>query len=51
MSEMNIMQTTTAKLLELADQTSEGFVLAIAAAYMAGIEQGKAAAQSDTTAA
>ena len=41
MPEMNIMQTTTSKLMELADQTSESFVLAVTAAYLAGIEQGK----------
>ena len=44
MPEMNIMQTTTSKLMELADQTSEEFVLAVTAAYMAGIARGKAAA-------
>lgn len=36
-----IQQATTAKLMELAELTSEGFVLAIAAAYMAGKEQGR----------
>ena len=45
MPEVNIMQTTTSKLLELADQTSEEFVLAVTAAYIAGIARGKAAAQ------
>lgn len=41
MPEKDTIQTTTAKLMELADVTSEGFVLAITAAYMAGIERGK----------
>lgn len=41
MPESNMIQTTTAKLMELAEETSESFVLAITAAYMAGIEQGK----------
>ena len=41
----NIIQSTIQKAFELADQTSEEFVLAITAAYKAGIAQGKAAAQ------
>lgn len=41
MPEMNMIQTTTAKLMELAEETNESFVLAITAAYMAGKEQGK----------
>lgn len=45
MPEMNIVQTTVLNALDLADRTSEGFVLAITAAYMAGIERGKAAAK------
>lgn len=45
MPEMNIVQTMVLNALDLADRTSEGFVLAITAAYMAGIERGKAAAK------
>lgn len=41
MPEKNIMQNTMERLMDLAEATSEGFVLAIAAAYMAGKEQGK----------
>lgn len=41
MPEMNMIQATTTKLMDLADQTSESFVLAVTAAYLAGIEQGK----------
>lgn len=41
----NIIQSTIQKAFELADQTSEEFVLAVTAAYMAGIARGKAAAQ------
>lgn len=41
MPEKDMIQTTTSKLFDLAGVTSEGFVLAIAAAYMAGKEQGK----------
>ena len=51
MPEMNILQNAITKASELADKAGEGFVLAITAAYMAGIERGKATAQSDTPAA
>ena len=40
----NIIQNTIQKAFELADKTSEEFVLAVTAAYMAGIARGKAAA-------
>lgn len=43
MPEMNTIQTAVLSAFALAEQTSEGFVLAITAAYMAGIERGKAA--------
>ena len=45
MPEMNIAKTTVLNAIDLADHTSEGFVLAITAAYMAGLDQGKAAAK------
>lgn len=45
MPEMNIAKTTVLKALDLAEQTSESFVLAVTAAYLAGIDQGKAAAK------
>ena len=51
MPEMNILQTAVAKASELADKAGEGFVLAITAAYMAGIERGKAVAQTEPPAA
>lgn len=52
MPDMNIAQNAVLNAFDLADQTSEGFVLAITAAYMAGIERGKAvASQSDPPAA
>ena len=41
MPEMNMIQETMQKAFDLADQTSENFVLAVTAAYLAGIEQGK----------
>lgn len=41
MPEKDIIQTTTAKLMDLADASSESFVLAITAAYMAGVEKGR----------
>ena len=41
MPEMNMIQETMQKAFDLADQTSESFVLAVTAAYLAGIEQGK----------
>lgn len=41
MPEMNMIQSVVQKGLELADQTSENFVLAVTAAYLAGFEQGK----------
>lgn len=47
MTEMNAMQTTTAKLLELADKTSEGFVLSITAAYLAGKAAGRTEALAE----
>lgn len=52
MPDMNMIQTTIQKAFDLAEQTSENFVLAVTAAYLAGIERGKAAAsQSDSPAA
>ena len=41
MPEMNMIQETMQKAFDLAEQTSENFVLAVTAAYLAGIEQGK----------
>lgn len=41
MPEMNMIQETMQKAFDLADQTSEKFILAVTAAYLAGIEQGK----------
>ena len=41
MPEMNMIQETMQKAFDLADQTGESFVLAVTAAYLAGIEQGK----------
>lgn len=41
MPDMNMIQETMQKAFDLADQTSERFVLAVTAAYLAGIEQGK----------
>lgn len=41
MPEMNMIQETMQKAFDLAYQTSESFVLAVTAAYLAGIEQGK----------
>lgn len=41
MPEMNMIQETTQKGFDLAEQTSEKFILAVTAAYLAGIEQGK----------
>ena len=41
MPEMNIIQETIQKGFDLAEQTSEKFILAVTAAYLAGIEQGK----------
>ena len=41
MPEMNMIQTVVQKGFDLADQTSESFVLAVTAAYLAGIEQGQ----------
>lgn len=41
MPEMNMIQETMQKAFDLAEQTSESFVLAVTAAYLAGIEQGK----------
>ena len=41
MPEMNMIQSVVQKGFDLADQTSENFVLAVTAAYLAGIEQGK----------
>lgn len=41
MPDMNMIQETMQKAFDLADQTSENFVLAVTAAYLAGIEQGK----------
>jgi hypothetical protein len=41
MPEMNMIQETVQKAFDLAEQTSENFVLAVTAAYLAGIEQGK----------
>ena len=41
MPDMNMIQETMQKAFDLADQTNESFVLAVTAAYLAGIEQGK----------
>ena len=41
MPEMNMIQETVQKAFDLAEQTSENFVLAVTAAYLAGIEQGR----------
>jgi hypothetical protein len=41
MPDMNMIQDTVQKAFDLAEQTSESFVLAVTAAYLAGIEQGK----------
>ena len=41
MPEMNMIQETVQKAFDLAEQTSESFVLAGTAAYLAGIVQGK----------
>jgi hypothetical protein len=41
MPDMNMIQETVQKAFDLAEQTSESFVLAVTAAYLAGIEQGK----------
>ena len=41
MPEMNMIQETMQKAFDLAEKTSESFVLAVTAAYLAGIEQGK----------
>lgn len=41
MPEMNMIQETMQKGFDLAEQTSEKFILAVTAAYLAGIEQGK----------
>lgn len=41
MPDMNIIQETVQKAYDLAEQTSERFVLAVTAAYLAGIEQGR----------
>lgn len=42
----NIIRQTLANGSALAEQKGEAFVLAIAAAYMAGMEAGKQAAQN-----
>ena len=39
------LQSAMTKAAELANATSESFVLAVTAAYMAGMEAGKLAAQ------
>lgn len=41
MPDMNMIQETMQKGFDLAEQTSEKFILAVTAAYLAGIEQGK----------
>lgn len=41
MPEMNMIQETMQKGFDLAEQTSEKFILAVTAAYLAGIEQGR----------
>ena len=41
MPDMNMIQTVVQKGFDLADETSEKFILAVTAAYLAGIEQGK----------
>ena len=41
MPEMNMIQETVQKGFDLAEQTSEKFILAVTAAYLAGIEQGR----------
>ena len=51
MPEMNILQNAVAKACDLAGKAGEEFVLAITAAYMAGIERGKAVAQTEPPAA
>ena len=40
MPDMNMIQETVQKGYDLADQTSEKFILAVTAAYLAGIDQG-----------
>jgi hypothetical protein len=45
-AEKNIFQTTADQADALAKITGEGFVLAITAAYIAGMEAGKLAAQN-----
>lgn len=46
MSEIERMTDALRRGSELADCTSEGFVLAVTAAYIAGVEAGKLAAHS-----
>ena len=41
MPDMDMIQATVQKAFDLAEQTNENFVLAVTAAYLAGIEQGK----------
>ena len=45
MPEKDIKQATIIKGAELAEKYGEDFILAVTAAYMAGIEAGKLAAQ------
>lgn len=45
MPEMNIDQATVSKGFDLAEKYGEDFILAITAAYKAGIEAGKLAAE------
>ena len=41
MPDMDMIQATVQKAFDLAEQTNENFVLAVTAAYLAGIERGK----------
>lgn len=47
-TEKDILQAAAVKASALAEVTSESFVLAITAAYMAGVEAGKLATQNPT---
>lgn len=47
-TQKDMLQAVIIKASDLADATSESFVLAITAAYMAGVEAGKLAAPNPT---
>ena len=50
-TERNTLQTAAEKASALAEVTSESFVLAVTAAYMAGVEAGKQATSPTAPAA